>query len=210
MKNTISSLLLLLTLSLIGCKQTNVQPEKIDTTRVNKWQPILLKEGDDFEYQTKDKDNKLAVVSLVVKQNIKNNLQASWKIDAEDKVILSKQVIDSPERLFISSKAALLTEKMALPFLNTILMNWWSKIDYFYWRVGYKRAVIVEMLAGFMIEVISECEVAGINGFTVQLRAGKTLMAEACLSPIITFPLSVKRYKSDGQAIRYEAKLINN
>jgi len=209
-KNTISYLLLVLSLSLIGCNQTNVQPEIIHIDRVNKWQPILLKDGNNFVYQIKDQGNKLTVVRLVVKQDIKNNLHALWNIEIEDKVIISKQVIDSPERLFISSKAALLPEKTALPFLNTILMNWWTKIDYFYWRVGYKRAVLVEMLAGFMIEVISECEVAGINGFTVQLRAGITLMAEACLSPTMTFPLSVIRYNSDTQTIKYEATLLEN
>ena len=86
-------------------------------------------------------------------------------------------------------------------------MNWWSGIDYFRWEVGFKRGVLVEMLAAFMVEVINECEVAGLKGFNVQLKAGKTLMAEACLSPEIALPLSVKRYHSNSGKLKYEAKL---
>ena len=107
------------------------------------------------------------------------------------------------------SQPALITEKIAIPFLSTILMNWWRGIDHFRWEVGFKRAVQVEMLAGFMIEVIQECDVAGIKGYQVELKAGKTLMAEACLSPTIGLPLSVKRYQPRGGKLKYEAKLLD-
>jgi len=208
-KNTAVPLLFLLTLSLIGCNQTNVQPEKAHTDRLNKWQPILLKKGDDFEYQTKSMGTKTTVISLSIKQDMKNSLQALWEVKQEEKIVLSKQVIASPENILVSSKAALITEKNTTPFLSTVLMHWWPSIDYFRWEVGFKRAVLIEMLAGFMIEVIKECNVAGIDGFQVQLKAGKALMAEACLSPAITLPLSVKRYQSNGLGLKYDVILIS-
>jgi len=208
-KNTAVPLLFLLTLSLIGCNQTNVQPEKAHTDRLNKWQPILLKKGDNFEYQTKSMGTNTTVISLSIKQDMKISLQALWEVKQEEKIVLSKQVLASPENLLISSKAALITEKNTTPFLSTVLMHWWPGIDYFRWEVGYKRAVLVEMLAGFIIEVIKECNVVGIDGFQVQLKVGNTLMAEACLSPIITLPLSVKRYHSSGGGLVYETKLLD-
>jgi len=208
-KNTAASLLFLLTLSLIGCKQTNVQPETIHTDRLNKWQPILLKNGDNFEYQTKALGTKATVTTLSIKQETKNSLQALWEVKQEETIILSKQVLASPENILISSKAALITEKNTTPFLSTVLMHWWPGIDYFRWEVGFKRAVLVDMLAGFMIEVIKECNVADIDGFLVKLKVGKTLMAEACLSPTIPLPLSVKHYHSSGGGLMYETKLLN-
>jgi len=205
-KNISCYLLILFTLLIAGCNQPTVKPEK---TYANKWQPILLKDGDNFEYRTKISDKNITTIRLMIKQNTQNKLKALWEVKQGEKIILSKQVIASPENILISSKAALITEKNTTPFLSTVLMHWWPGIDYFKWEVGFKRAVLIEMLAGFMIEVIKECNVAGIDGFQVQLKAGKILMAEACLSPTITLPLSVKRFQSSGGKLKYEAKLLN-
>lgn len=202
-------LFVVLTLSGIGCNQTTLKSETTQPHQLNKWQPILLKSGEYFQYQAKIPGKNLSSISLSIRQDSPDKLHALWEVRQEDKIMLLKQLIASPESLLISSKAALLTEKIALPFIDTILMNWWSEIDYFRWEVGFKRAVQVEMLAIFMVEVINECHVAGIKGFQVQLKAGKSLMAEACLSPTITLPLSVKRYRSNGEKLKYEVTLLN-
>ncbi len=209
MKNISYPLLLLLALSVFGCYETIIKSETAPVHRPNKWQPILLQTGEFFRYQSTAPDKKSTFISLMVKQDTKKNLQALWEVNQGEKIVLSKQVLASADNILASSKAALLTEKVTIPFLNTIVMSWWPKIDYFHWEIGFKRAVQLEMLAVFMIEVIDECEVADIKGFQVQLKAGKTLMAEACLSPTITFPLSVKRYDLDGRYLKYEVKLIN-
>ncbi len=209
MKNISCYLFLLLALSVTGCSDTIIKSETAPVHRPNKWQPILLKTGDFFKYHSTAPDKKPTFLSLMVKQDTQKKLQALWEVNQGEIIVLSKQVIASADNILASSKAALLTEKVTIPFLNTILMSWWPKIDYFHWEIGFKRAVQLEMLAVFMIEVIDECEVADIKGFQVQLKAGKTLMAEACLSPTITFPLSVKRYDLDGRYLKYEVKLIN-
>lgn len=192
---------------LIGCSQLGVTPTP-NSRKTNKWQPILLKSDEFFEYQTTSGD-KVTIVDLLIKQGESNRLQALWDIKRQDKTIVSKQVLAPANNLLISSKAALITEKNAVPFVSTILLNWWSGIDYFRWEIGFKRAVLVDMLAGFMVEVIEECNVAGIEGFQVQLTTGKTLMAEACLAPNIAFPLSVKRYPFKKGSWQYEATLQN-
>lgn len=207
-KKTLYLLVILVSLFIIGCK-TTVNIETDNSYRLIKWRTILLASGEFFEYQTKDSNHNLSIISLEIKQGRLDELQALWKVKQGSKIILSKLVNAPQERLIVVSQPALITEKIATPFLSTILMNWWSRIDYFRWEIGFKRAIQVEMLAGFMIEVIKECEVAGIKGFQVQLKARQSLIAEACLSPKIGLPLSVKRYQPRGGELKYEAKLLD-
>lgn len=207
MKKTSYTCFVFLCLFLIGCKQTIVK-EKTHPFG-HKWQPISLKDGEFFQYLTSSAEKKPTLTSLLIRQDKQNKLQASWTVHQDEKIIVSKQVIASSQNVLTSSKAALMTEKHTGPFLNTILMHWWPGIDYFRWEIGFKRAVLVEMLAGFMVEVIKECNVAGIQGFQVRLTTGKILMAEACLSPTIAFPLSVKRYHFKEKNLMYEATLLN-
>lgn len=207
-KKILYLLVMLVSLLAIGCA-TTIKTETDSSYKLNKWQPILLKNGEVFAYQTKDSNYYSSIISLKIKQNKPNALLALWEVKQGSTIVLSKQVEAPAERLMVASQPVLITEKIVTPFLSTILMNWWNGIDYFQWKVGFKRAVQVEMLTGFMIEVIKECEVAGIKGFQVQLKARKFLMAEACLSPTITLPLFVKRYKSSGGGVGYEVKLLN-
>ncbi|MCK4840603.1 MAG: hypothetical protein KAT04_01830, partial [Methylococcales bacterium] len=139
-KKTLYLLVILVSLFIIGCK-TTVNIETDNSYRLIKWRTILLASGEFFEYQTKDSNHNLSIISLEIKQGRLDELQALWKVKQGSKIILSKLVNAPQERLIVVSQPALITEKIATPFLSTILMNWWSRIDYFRWEIGFKRAI---------------------------------------------------------------------
>lgn len=207
MRKTSFACFVFLCLILIGCKQTTIK-EKTHPFD-HKWQPISLKDGEFFQYLATATGKKPILTSLFIKQDEKNKLQAQWNIGRDEEVIVSKQVIASAENILISSKAALMTEKNTGALLNTVLMHWWPSIDYFKWEIGFKRAVLVDMLAGFMVQVIDHCEVAKIKGYRVELKSGVHLMAEACLAPSVALPLSVTRYDTTSGLVNFQAALLS-
>jgi len=176
----------------------------------NHWQPIRFQDKESYRYETFDRDKSRTVVSLQIKQLTADQWQAIWTAEQDGQTVMTKS-IDGPSKLLLErSKSKLLSQKPAIPFVSTVLMHWWPKIDYFHWEIGFSRGVLIEMLAGFMIEVIDTCQVAGIDGFRVALKTGATQFAEACLSPDIALPLSVKRYVKGGDQVGYEAILLDH
>lgn len=200
--------LLLPILLLQACSMSNVQTERPPTIQ-KQWKSLVLKSGESYHYKTQKMAEQPVQVNLLLTQESSEQLKALWELKQADRLLYSTEVIEPATNLIMSSKAALITETAANAFVNTILMDWWSAIDYLDWEVGYKRAVQVEMLAAFMIEVVDTCDIASIQGFKVRLTAGNTLMADACLAPTISVPLSVIRYQKDGVSKLYSATLLS-
>lgn len=198
--------LLLPVLLLQACSLPNVQTE-LPPNMQKQWKTVGLKSGEAYHYQTQKMAEQPVHVNVSLAQASSETLKAAWELKQAERLIYATTVVEPAENLIMSSKAALLTEPAASAFVNTVLMDWWSAIDYLGWEVGYKRAVQVEMLAVFMLEVMDTCDIAGIRGFQVRLTAGNTLMAEACLAPTLSVPLSVIRYQKDGVSMLYSATL---
>lgn len=195
-------------LAATACQTPTIKQETETPVSKQYWQPIFLQPGEEFSYQTVDANNNTARIDLEVRRQEPSQLQASWLIKPTNAHQINKQITSTPDLLLISSHAALIKEKSTTPFLNTVLMSWWSKIDYIRWEVGFKRAIHVEMLAGFMVEVSARCQTAGIQGYQVALKSGDDLMAEACIAPNIALPLSVTRYNPISHAISSETQLL--
>ena len=207
MKNITLYSLLLLMLSLNACHAPNVQVE-LPPDMQNQWQPILLSVGETYQFQTQQTNKDSTVVNLALKQAAGTQLKAWWELSQRGNVTFSTQLTESADNLLVSSKAALITEPSATALVNTVLMNWWSAIDYLRWEIGYKREVQTDMNTVFILKVIAECDIANIKGSQIQLESGGKRVAEACIAPTVPLPLSVTRYQADG-TVEYSAIMLN-
>ena len=84
-------------------------------------------------------------MNLALKQAAGTQLRAWWELSQRGNVSFSTQLTESVDNLLISSKAALITEPSATALVNTVLMNWWSAINYIRGEIAYKREVQTDM-----------------------------------------------------------------
>ena len=207
MKNITLYPLLLLMLSLNACHGPNIQVE-LPPDMQNQWQPILLSVGETYQFQTQQGNADTTLVNLALKQAAGTQLKAWWELSQRGNVSFSTQLTESADNLLISSKAALITEPSATALVNTVLMDWWSAIDYLRWEIAYKRELQTDMSTVFILKVIAECDIASFKGSLIQLASAGEKVAEACIAPTVPLPLSVTRYRAYG-TVEYSAIMLN-